>query len=86
MKKFISDNGGILAVIAVVVVVLGAYAEWRIAANVGSVLEAENLASASAVADLKEDLEDDIEDLEGDIGNLDGKVDQIIGILLEDDQ
>ena len=84
MKKFLSDNGGILTVIAAVVVVLGLYAEWRISANVSDVLAAENLASASSVADLKEDLSDDIEDLEADIGKLDGKVDQVITILLED--
>ncbi len=84
MKKFLSDNGGILTVIVAVAVVLGLYAEWRISANVAEVLAAENLASAAAVADLKEDLEDDIEDLEADIEKLDGKVDQVITILLED--
>ncbi len=85
MKKFIADNGGILTVVGGAVILLGLYAEWRIASNVGAVLEAENLASASAVATLKEDLSDDIDDLEGDIDNLDGKIDQVIGILLEED-
>lgn len=85
MKQFVKDNGGVLTVIGVAVVLLGGYAEWRISANVGKVLEAENLASASSVATLKEDLKDDIDDLEGDIENLDGKIDQVIGILLEED-
>lgn len=84
MKKFLSDNGGILTVIVAVAVVLGLYAEWRISANVAEVLAAENLASAAAVVTLKEDLEDDIQDLEDDIEKLDGKVDQVITILLED--
>lgn len=84
MKQFLSDNGGILTVIAAVVVVLGLYAEWRISANVEGVLAAENLASASSVSDLKDSLKEDIDDLEGDIDNLDGKVDQVITILLED--
>ena len=46
MKKFIADNGGVLTVVGVAVVILGLYAEWRISTNVGKVLAAENLASA----------------------------------------
>lgn len=85
LKDFVQDNGGMLAVLAVVVVVLGGYAEWRIAENVFTTVAGEHLAKAEAVDDLREDLEDDVADLKAATEKLDGKVDQIITILLTEE-
>ena len=38
MKKFLTANGGILAIFAAVIVVAGAYGEWRIATNVDAAM------------------------------------------------
>ena len=38
MKSWISENGGMLAVLAVVAVVLGAFADWRIGVKVDEAL------------------------------------------------
>ena len=81
--NFIKDNGGILAVIAIVAVMVYGYMELR-----APKLIADEVAN-KAYAQQKDvnDNSDDIADLEArhqaDIDKVDEKLDKIIGILLE---
>ena len=80
MKDWISANGGILTVLGVAIVLLGAYAEWRIAVAVD-----QKFTDAGSVAPHRMDqAEEDIKDLEAADSKLDDKISRIIDILLED--
>ncbi len=78
--KFIQDNGGLLAVGAVAMILLGAYAEWRIDRAVSDAL-----ASAGIVPEAKiEAMEGDIADNKEYIRKTEDKVERIVDILLEE--
>lgn len=87
MPKFISDNGGILAVLAIIIAVGAAYLEWRIDVaasqainDAGSVTPAQ---LAAAIGEI-EDNADDIDKLESADERFEGKIDRIVDILLEE--
>ncbi len=78
--NFIRDNGGILAVLTVLIVVLSAYQEWRINVAVNKAFT-----DAGSVAPHRMDqAEEDIDDLEAEDDKLDDKITRIIDILLEE--
>ena len=53
MKSWISENGGILTILGVVVVLLGGYAEWRIDKAVDNALAERNFPSDATIAEIK---------------------------------
>ena len=78
--NFIKENGGVLAVLGVAVVLLGAYAEWRISVAVDT-----KFVEAGSVAPHRMDqAEEDIDKLEVEDQRFDDKIDRIIEILLEE--
>ena len=87
MRKFIADNGGILAVLAVCFVIGAAYLEWRIQVNA---TEAINSAGSVTPEQLEAALKDiarngeDIDSLEKVDERFEGKIDRIVDILLEE--
>ena len=87
MNKFISENGGILAVLAVCFVIGAAYLEWRISENATAAINAAGSVTpeqlAAALKDIAENAED-IGKLEGADDRFEAKIDRIVDILLED--
>lgn len=80
IKDFVSNNGGILAVLAVCFAMGAGYLEWRIAVNVGDAF-----AAAGSVAPHRMDAaEEDIDKLESVDEKLDTKIERIVQILLEE--
>lgn len=77
---FIKDNGGVLAVLGVAMVLLGAYAEWRIAIAV----DAKFVEAGSVAPHRMDQAEEDINKLETQDERFDDKIDRIIEILLEE--
>ena len=87
MNKFVSENGGILAVLAVCGIIGTAYIEWRISVNVIESVNAQGAITPDqleVVTTKLEAIKDDVAKLEGIDSRLEGKIDQVIGILLED--
>jgi hypothetical protein len=87
MKAFISENGGILAVLAVCAVIGAGYMEWRISANVTAAVNAQGAITPEQLAVVTTKLtaiKEDVSKLEGNDNRLEDKIDQVIGILLED--
>ena len=86
MKQFISNNGGMLAVLAVVGVILAAYAEWRIGEAVSAKIDAVTLQQISP--DKIEAIEGDIKEVRtqhsADSERMDSKIERIVDILLEE--
>lgn len=80
MKQWISANGGILAVLAVVALILGAYNEWRIAVAVQAKFDEAGLISEDRV----KGIEGDVVDLKRADDKFDDKLTRIIDILLEE--
>jgi hypothetical protein len=78
--KFLNENGGMLAVLGVVTILLGAYAEWRISVAVTDKFEAE----AQVEPHRMDQAEEDIKELEAEDDKLDVKIGKIIDILLEE--
>lgn len=87
MNKFISENGGILAVLAVCFVIGAAYLEWRIKENATAVINASGSVTPAqldaALKDIAENAED-IGKLESADERFEGKIDRIVDILLEE--
>ena len=87
MRKFIADNGGILAVLAVCFVIGAAYLEWRIQVNATAAI---NNAGSVTPAQLEAALKDiarngeDIDSLEKVDERFESKIDRIVDILLEE--
>lgn len=80
MKDFMSQNGGILAVLAVCFALGAGYLEWRIAIAVSD----QFAANAQVEPHRMEAAEKDINELKQSDEKLDGKIERIVGILLED--
>jgi hypothetical protein len=78
--KFISENGGVLAVLGVVALMMAGYAEWRISVAVSDKFEAE----AQVEPHRMDQAEEDIKELEAEDDKLDVKIGKIIDILLEE--
>jgi len=81
--RFIRDNGGMLAVLAVVAVLLGTYAEWRIAVNVKSQLDATGQVAPHQIIAIEKDIADQKETHNRDSERMDNKIERIVDILLE---
>ena len=64
MKSWISENGGILAVLGVAVLVLAAYGEWRVGVAVDNALAEKNFPSDATIAEIKG--KDDAQDVRMD--------------------
>jgi hypothetical protein len=80
MKKFLSDNGGMLTVLGIAVVILGAYGEWRISVAVQAEFAAEEQVAPHEI----DAIEEDIDDLEVADTRMDSKIERIVDILLEE--
>jgi len=70
MNKFISENGGILALLAVVTIALGVWIEWRI----GGHLDSRGLIEPAKITAMA----DDIQENEEDIGELEDRWNAIV--------
>ena len=57
MKNWISDNGGMLAVMAVALAILAAYGEWRIGVAVDAALADKNYPSDATIATINGELD-----------------------------
>lgn len=84
MLSFIKDNGGVLAILALVAVLLGAYAEWRIAEKVDERIQGKLDAIAAVSPDRMKAAEDRITRTEEADDKMDDKITRIIDILLEE--
>lgn len=62
--SWIKDNGGILAVGAVVLVVFGALADWRISVKVAQQLAEANIVPKHEVTELRKDVGENSEDID----------------------
>ncbi len=80
MNKFLHDNGGMLTVLGVAVILLGAYGEWRISVAVQAEFDAADQVAPHEI----EAIEEDIDDLEVADERMDNKIERIVDILLED--
>ena len=81
MWQTIKDNWAQVTVLGAVVVILaGAYMEWRIATNVSAGLAAAGIVPESDIVAIEED----IDDLEKADVRMDSKIERIVDILLED--
>jgi len=75
--SFVKDNGGAIAVGAVVLAILAGYMEWRIGANVGDAL-----AEAGIVPEAKiTAMEGDIDRNEGDIDGIEDRWNRLVDAL-----
>lgn len=81
--SFVKDNGGMLAVLGVAFVVIGAFADWRIGVKVNEALAAQGFASSDKINEIKEDIADQKTIHKEDRDRMDGKIERIVDILLE---
>lgn len=87
MKQFISENGGIIAVLIVLMGIGGAYLEWRIDAAATERLNAAGLVTPEQLEAARRDIDrnaEDVDKLEAADQRFDGKIDRIVDILLEE--
>mgnify|MGYP000585931880 CR=1 FL=1 len=87
MSKFISENGGVLAVLGVCLVTGAAYMEWRINVNAADAIHAAGNVTPAQLADAVKDIASNtaaIEKLQATDERFEGKFDRIVDILLED--
>lgn len=82
--SFVKDNGGMLAVLGVAFVVLGAFADWRISVKVDEALAAKGFATSDKITEIEEDLADQKVVHKEDRDRMDGKIERIVDILLEE--
>jgi hypothetical protein len=82
--SFIKDNGGLIAVATVALVVLAAFGEWRISVAVDEALAVKGFATSDKITELQKDMADQKEVHNDDRDRLDGKIERIVDILLED--
>ena len=80
---FVRDNGGMLAVLGVMLVVLGAFADWRISVKVEEALGDKGFATSDKITEIEEDLADQKVVHKEDRDRMDGKIERIVDILLE---
>ena len=82
--KFVNDNGGILSVLGVAIVVFGfvakEYTAWKIEKAVAAKFVAAGVVAPHRVASV----ESDIDELRANDEKLDNKIERIVGILLEE--
>ena len=87
MHKFISENGGILAVLIICFAIGAAYLEWRISENTQAAVNAAGKVTPEQLAAALKDIADntdDIHKLESADERFEGKIDRIVDILLEE--
>jgi len=82
--SFVKDNGGAIAVAGVAVVILGAFADWRIGVKVDEMLAAQGFVTTDKVTEFQNDLAEQKVVHKEDRDRLDGKIERIVDILLED--
>jgi hypothetical protein len=82
--SFVKDNGGMLAVLGVAIVVVGAFADWRISVKVEDALAAKGFATSDKITEIEEDLAEQKVVHKEDRDRMDGKIERIVDILLED--
>lgn len=87
MNKFISENGGILAVLVICFAIGAAYLEWRIDVNATNAVNAAGSVTPEQLAAALKDIADNADDI-GKLENADerfeNKIDRIVDILLEE--
>ena len=82
--SFVKDNGGMLAVMGVAVVLVGAFADWRIAVKVEEALAEKGFATHDKITEIESDLAEQKVVHREDRDRIDSKVERIVDILLED--
>jgi hypothetical protein len=82
--SFVKDNGGMLAVLGVAVVLVGAFADWRIAVKVEDALAAKGFATSDKITEIQQDLAEQKMVHKEDRDRMDGKIERIVDILLEE--
>jgi hypothetical protein len=82
--SFVKDNGGMLAVLGVALVVLSAFADWRISIKVEEALANKGFATSDKITDIQGDLAEQKVVHKEDRDRLDGKIERIVDILLEE--
>lgn len=84
--NWIKDNGGVLAVMAVGAVVLGAYAEWRIDVAVSEKIDTVALQQISPdkITEIEGNIAETRQQHLADSTRMDGKIERIVDILLEE--
>lgn len=82
--SFVKDNGGMLAVLGVAIVMVGAFADWRIAVKVEDALAAKGFATSDKISEIESDLAEQKQVHREDRDRIDSKVERIVDILLED--
>jgi hypothetical protein len=87
MKQFISENGGIITLLIILMGLGGAYLEWRIDEATTSQLNAAGLVTPEQLEAARRDIDrnaEDVDKLESADERFEGKIDRIVDILLED--
>ena len=85
-NSFFSDNGGVIAVGAVFLAIVGGYIELRLPsdAELQAKVDAKFVAAGNVAPHRMDQAEEDIADLEANDDRLDGKIERIVQILLEE--
>jgi hypothetical protein len=86
MKKFFSENGGIVAVGVVFLTIVGGYIELRLPSDVeiAAKIDAAFVAAGQVAPHEIDAIEEDIDDLEVADTRMDSKIERIVDILLEE--
>jgi len=89
--SFVKENGGVLAVAGVAVLILGGFNEWRISVAVTDAVQERfdalaeiDVVSPITIESMKGDIKDQKEIHTADALRMDSKIERIVDILLEE--
>lgn len=82
--SFIKDNGGVLAILGIAVVILGGFADWRISVKVEAALAEKGFATTDKITEIEEDIIMQKETHNKDTEEWKRRVEKIVDILLEE--
>jgi hypothetical protein len=84
MNKFISENGGPLAIAATALIIGAAYLEWRIDEITEVKLAEAGIVSVDRIDAIENEVEDTQEQHKLDSDRMDRKIERVVDVLLED--
>ena len=84
MNKFISENGGPLAIAATALLIGAAYLEWRIDEITEVKLAEAGIVSVDRIDAIEGEVEDTQEQHRRDSERMDDKIERVVDVLLED--
>lgn len=87
MKQFISENGGIITILIILLGLGGAYLEWRIDKATNEKVNAAGMVTPEQLEAARRDIDrnaEDVDKLESADERFEGKIDRIVDILLEE--